>query len=1013
MKWLKAHSVLTCFLIGVLCTFFIVFNFDVIKLNPLNSSVSIEDPTLYYQADSNCAYIVADSGKQIIAVNGDYEYLYSIKGGKRKQDFYYAQEVVTDSKGNLYVHDRLLDENGKNITSERIMKYTGSGEFSAYLHEEPLDNKEKENRNQIYGLTCFDDSLYFIKVDLASFSLCKMDIGNGALTEVKKFSYPDAYRYLTSFTINSNFEVHFTDKYGSVWTAEESGVHRCKYNAKTNGTDDFYSIAASVDYDNDGNIYFNDVGLREIRKIDTKGEWSAYIATGEPMKDRPESFNELPIYSAFSVGGDGTVTIAYSDSYYDEALGEQIYTYNLYAKAADGSIAFNGNTLTKTMSVRIIGWLCCLAILLLALCLGFLIVKGIRRFSFSAISYSAKLQIAVIITAVVIAGIVAPVIINNVNGRYMDELMNKMSNLAVLMARDFNDEDLENINTPSDYQNESYRSIDASVQEVLKSDLNADTGIYCVLYKVQKDIVYAMYSDEGGSGTVNPMEGTFEGSAEQNIYLTGELQKFQTFSSAAGSYMFVLAPVLNDEGKVIALIEMGTDLYAFSSANSALITDTVLKVLMMIITLILLFSESLIIMGVFKEHRRTKQGGLMQDVGIIRPIAFIVFFVGNMSTSFLPVYGKQLWTAAMGIQEEIAVALPISAEVLCVAVASLFGGFLADRIGIKRLSVLGGILFTAGLTLSGVVPTLWLLIGTNALLGIGEGFILISLNTFITGYANGEHRSRGFSNYNAAFLSGMNCGTVIGSLVAEALGYSRVFFVAGAISVIAVLFVIIFLASRSADNTVKVDNKFQKGMSTLKFIFTPRVLTYFLFLFIPYLICASFLNYFFPIFGEQNDLSPSFVAQAFLLSGVIAIYLSPTLARAASKYLGPKRSVITATAIYVAAFLLFAIEPSVLVCFVVIAMLAVADSFGLASQSVYFTSLPEVREYGDGKAMGINSAFENIAQTAGPVVFASMLLLGTERGILLIAECMGALLVLFGVSTFLYKKSVAKEEIVK
>ena len=187
-------------------------------------------------------------------------------------------------------------------------------------------------------------------------------------------------------------------------------------------------------------------------------------------------------------------------------------------------------------------------------------------------------------------------------------------------------------------------------------------------------------------------------------------------------------------------------------------------------------------------------------------------------------------------------------------------------------------------------------------------------------------------------------------------------------------------------------------MSTLRFLLRPRVFVFFLFMLAPYLICASFLSYFFPIFGEENGLSASFVAQAFLISGVIAIYLGPTLTRVVTKYLGAQRGLILATGIYVAAFLIFALNPTVGTCFFIIALLAVADSFGLSMQAVYFSALPEVRIYGSGKAMGINSTVESIAQTVGPMIFAAVLMLGVERGVMLLAEGVGVMLLVFVIS---------------
>ena len=99
--------------------------------------------------------------------------------------------------------------------------------------------------------------------------------------------------------------------------------------------------------------------------------------------------------------------------------------------------------------------------------------------------------------------------------------------------------------------------------------------------------------------------------------------------------------------------------------------------------------------------------------------------------------------------------------------------------------------------------------------------------------------------------------------------------------------------------------------------------------------------------------------------------------------------------------------------FLIIALLAVADSFGLSVQAVYFSALPEVQRYGAGKAMGINSAVENIAQTLGPIIFAALLMLGTERGILLLAQSVGVMLLIFVVSGVLSRRKNGARKRVK
>ena len=991
MTFLKKYRTVLCLLLAAICVVTVLFGWTALQMDPRARTVYIGDPTAVLYGQDGQKYVIAGGNTSILVLDANSNYVRSIPGGKQNQGFYYAQTLAADDAGNLYIHDRLLDDNGKNIASERIAVYDSTGAFVSYLYEEPHGDTNGENRIRVQGLTWQDGALWFVRVDLDSFTLCRLDAETGELTEQETYSYPEAYRYVMYCAISPDFQVYFTDKLGSVWQAKSDGSHICVYDAADHGTDDFYSVAAQLACGSDGSVYFNDVGQREIRRILPDGTIETAVGQGEPLADVPEAFNELPIYSFVDVTPEGILSAIYCEYYFDETLGEYVYDYCIYAEDAEGAVLLNTAEVGKAASVQVMGWLACAAIAVLAILLLGSVIFLIRAGTLLRLSAKGRLQMAVILAAVLSAALVASVVVDDLNQRYVEERTSKMTNMAVLMARDFDPEDIRSLDSPEDYGSEAYQRIDASVKEILMSEIN-DDGAYCTLYREMNGIVCIIYSDEGLNNVVYPMSGVFEGSYESEIYETGEPIQFSAFSSADGHYAFTLAPITDENGQVIALIEVGTDLYAFTAANEALIRETLLTVLMIVITCILLFSEATVFVDAIRRNRRERKRKLMRDVGIVRPIVFLIFFAGNMSTAFLPVYGMQLWDESMGIQRELASAIPLSAEVLLTAVFSLLGGFLVDRLGTKNLIGAGSILFMAGLGLCGLAPDLWYLIGGSVVLGVGEGLVLVAFNTFISNYQEEDQRNKGFSGYNAAYLSGMNCGTVVGSLAADQVGYRNVFYIAVVVTLISLVLAMVCLNQQAA---AEHEAKEEKGISTIQFLLRPRVWIFFLFMLMPYLICASFLSYFFPIFGEENGLSTSFVAQAFLVSGVIAIYLGPTLTKVVSDRLGARGGLILSSGIYVAAFVLFALNPSVGTAFFIIALLAVADSFGLSMQAVYFSDLPEVRLYGAGKAMGINSTVESIAQTIGPMIFAAVLMLGVERGVMILAEGMGAVLLVF------------------
>ena len=141
----------------------------------------------------------------------------------------------------------------------------------------------------------------------------------------------------------------------------------------------------------------------------------------------------------------------------------------------------------------------------------------------------------------------------------------------------------------------------------------------------------------------------------------------------------------------------------------------------------------------------------------------------------------------------------------------------------------------------------------------------------------------------------------------------------------------------------------------------------------------------------------------------VALRLMPSWLKAEiiSEKLGIKKAMILASFIYALALIYLSVNPSITSCYIVVALFAVADSFGLSAQAVYFSSLPEVEKVGQSKALGLNNTIESITTACGSLVFGAVLTLGTQKGILIIAAVFSVMLGLF----MLFGKNRIRKEI--
>ena len=950
--------ILVMYIISAVCVLLAVNCYRAYKIGPFSWRYEISGMSEYYCAGGARSYFIENSGRTVTAVNEQGEYLFSIDGGNREGGFFQAREVTCDSDNNLYLLDKVINTNGKNIDSERILQYDRNGQFKGCLLEE-----NKLRGVNLMGIVFENDALYAALVSESDIRILRIT-SNGETKIQKQYAWDNASATVQDVALSRTLDAVAVTKSGNVVRLSDGTVI---FDAASHNSSDYYAMALEAAFDTDGTLYISDIGNRVVMRYDGQ-ELTEFIARGEPLRELPEQFSDLPIYTGLSCMN-GTVSVTYAENYYDRDSGEVINHYNAYAvSAADKTVLFNSNTVTKSAWVFVKGIVFCVTVVDLLL----------------AVLYTLLLAVLLL-------------------RQHRDEVMSKMTNIALLMANTIDENDVDALEAPDSFMSTSYNAIDRQIKSILQNEINAQDGIYCILYRVHNEIVYEAYSDETLFGTGYPMAGSFEESAEQEIYQTGQYKTFGSYSGADGSYMFVLMPIKNSDGDVTALMEVGTDLYIFTSESNRLFFNILLYAAMTVIILLLLAGEVMIFLKLRRDNSRKKAAPhVRKNAGLIRPVAFLLFFAANMSTAFLPVYGESLWREGSLIPKEMASALPLSAELLFAAVTAFAGGFVVNRVSARNLCILGALMYVGGNALCGTAPTLGVLILGNSVCGIGGGCFATSINSYVAGYAEEKQRNSGFAGYNAAYLAGMNCGTVVGSAISERFGVREAFWGASAVALASVVFIVKYMdIHTAAENSQKEASPKHSLRELLTFLFRPGILRYFFLLLIPYLLCSSFLSYFFPLFGEEHSLTSTQISSAFLVSGVISIYLGPIITDIIIEKCGPKLSAVIASFIYVFSFLLFTLHQNIAVCFVIVALLAIADSFGLTAQSVEYSSLDEVTEMGEGKAMGISSAFENTAYTLGPVIFSGLfMLIGYAGGIGLIGIVMLALLLLYVFTEF-------------
>ncbi|MEI7025493.1 MFS transporter [Paenibacillus sp. y28] len=407
------------------------------------------------------------------------------------------------------------------------------------------------------------------------------------------------------------------------------------------------------------------------------------------------------------------------------------------------------------------------------------------------------------------------------------------------------------------------------------------------------------------------------------------------------------------------------------------------------------------------------------DRSMIRPLGFLVFASVYISTAFVPVLMKKLYEPLFGLSETLVLGLPISAEMLSLALFSMLAGTVIDRKGWKTAFMIGAGIIAAGSVFSALAASATAFIGARAIVGAGFGFALMAMQAFVVTAPTEEAKNDGLTELNSGAYAGMNCGVVVGAMLGDRLGYSEVFYVALALIVLGGLFAGKLMPdSRSlqpARAAAAAEKEQAEGAGTFgtaaeadiyaepasgkgvlrRFVFNREIVQLFLLVLIPVSVCGMFASYFFPVYAESIDISSSDVGRVFLLNGLCIVFLGPLLSRLSEQYLGTRQSFVISNVLVVGALLLFAAHASLFTAISAVVLLGIAEGVGITSQINYYISRRATSVVGEGKAMGIYSLVENMGQMLGPLVFGFVSVFGMAQGVGTIGAAMFVLLALF------------------
>lgn len=966
-KQLKAYDVLLLILtvVSLVYVYKHYYEYDL----AVESRIAVESPWMV-KGDGHGALYVVDTEKARILEVRDGAVEHIIHGGAPSGDtFYYAENICVTEAGHIYVQDTAWSGTGFSLDGESILKYDSKGRSQGVCYEQSYDGVYRD-KHCIFGLDSRGDSLYFVYADEEGFSLNEMNTLDNQVSVLDTYKMEDAITLVQDFVIDTeNLDVYVIDKRGILLRASrgEAGLQILHQIPESAPGEDSKTALYRGAIGRDGTVYITDIASERLLAFrEAAGYEMETVLEGSQMWNvycgGSEDGRELLYYVA-----DGAISIA-------DTMGNPVSMEVQYGKSAAYGM---GEGIFDFLAVT--AFVCCL--LLGARLLALLFT--------ASYSNSQKISALVISTVLVVSVIIVYGLMGQFRDIYRNELLIKLSMTAQIVSNNMEQDYLDDVEQPQHYMNHSYQKLWSAIDTVLDKDYEFSGDMYCNILRYSQDSGgYALLYLDNSIGTYYPLTED-ETQAVKEVYETGVTLQ-SDIQSETGSYIYVMTPIIGEGGEVAGVVSVGTLSSVINGKISAMTGQIIIAMIMIILAIMFLFGEILSFFDLrdrYRAGRRTSQAPV--PMHIVRLAVFVTFMAFNMATSFLPVYIIRFVREDMGIPTALANSLPMTLNLVFIGLTSLICPKLINRLGFARLAAVSSFIALCGDLLMACSVDYSMILAGLVLNGIGVGLITNSIHIFIASVSGQEENSSGFSIFNAASLSGVNCGMLLGSALAERMGQSRVYFVSSAAwAVVALVFIVVGgrLVMKKSQETQEGTRR--RGLTG--FIFTPSVLKFILCVQVPYIVINSFTYYYVPIYSSSHGLTENISSLLIIVCSLCSVYLSVS----ATDYLSRRfkdKAMYLSTVITFAGLLFFALNMSLPSLIVALVLIGVANSFGAATRISYFIGMKESAAYGEENAMGAYDFVDNVGESTGSMIFAGIISIGFLNGILGLIGCVGGL----------------------
>ncbi|WP_375758823.1 MFS transporter [Corallococcus exercitus] len=269
------------------------------------------------------------------------------------------------------------------------------------------------------------------------------------------------------------------------------------------------------------------------------------------------------------------------------------------------------------------------------------------------------------------------------------------------------------------------------------------------------------------------------------------------------------------------------------------------------------------------------------ETGDLRLPLFIYLFGSELSRSFWPLYVKRLYQPGPFFSESFMVALPMSLWVTAMVLCTPLGGRLLNTRG-SRVALLAGMVPSAlGLALTGQSSSLTELFLWRIVTAGGYGIVTATALLHVARTSTRSHGARSMGVFVGASTAASVCGTAIGGILADRIGYGATFGVAAGL----VCLSMVLVGLLTPDSGPRETDTHRPVAAYLGILKRGRVLLFILLAAMPVrLVLTGFLFFLTPLRLHELGFSEAAIGRLMMGSFIATVCATPVVSLLADRY---------------------------------------------------------------------------------------------------------------------------------